>query len=61
MPPKFSGENHPNRVLTEKIILKIRKEYTGKYGELTAIGKRYGVSRSTIGHIVHGRAWIHVK
>lgn len=57
IPPIFFGEKHPNHKLTEQAVIEIKKVYTGKYGEQTALGRKYGVDRSTIALVVKGRNW----
>ncbi len=59
-PPILFGEKHGNHVLTAKKVLKIRKEYTGKYGEMTMFAKRYGVHRSAIYRVVKRINWKHI-
>lgn len=57
IPPRFYGENHPQSVLTWKKVDHIRGLYeTGKYST-RALGKMYGVSKTTIGHVVFQRTW----
>lgn len=59
-PPRLFGNKHPNSILTSKQIREIKRIYTGKYGEQTALGKKFGVCRTTIGKIVNGINWRHI-
>jgi hypothetical protein len=52
------GERHPQARLTAAQVVEVRKEYTGKRGELTEFAQRFGVSISAIADIVRGRSWI---
>lgn len=49
------GFTNNQAVLPDETIAAIRAEYTGKRGELTALGKKYGVSRVSIKNYVSGR------
>ena len=55
------GENHPNAVLTAKLAKEIYDSYIPHSKEfgIKALAKKYGVSRSTIEHIVYGEIWTH--
>jgi DNA-binding XRE family transcriptional regulator len=46
-------KNIRNR-LTEEDVMDI---YNSEHVSQTALGKRYGVSQSTINHIIKGRTW----
>jgi hypothetical protein len=54
------GESHPKAKLTDNDVVAIREAFTGKRGELTTLAMHYGVDRSTIERIVHGKRWRHV-
>lgn len=45
--------------LTDKQVAQIRSEYTGAYGQQSALARRYGVYRQTIGDIVRGESWFY--
>ena len=47
-------------ILTEQQVIEIRAKYTGERGELTALGKEYGVDYSTISLIVKRKHWRHI-
>lgn len=51
-----NGERHGNHKLTDAEVKAIREEYTGKWGELAALGRKYGVTRNNIYLIVKGRS-----
>ncbi len=55
------GENNPNSKLTSKQAKEIYDSYKPRSKEfgIKALAKKYGVSRSTIEHIVYGEIWIH--
>lgn len=54
------GSKHWEAKLTEEQVLAIRKEYTGKWGEQTAIAKRLGVSPAIVHTVISGRNWKHL-
>lgn len=54
------GENNPKAVLTENDVRDIRASYTEKYGELTRMGRQYGVTAQMIYSIVNNKSWKHV-
>lgn len=49
--------------LTEDVILEIRRTFVRRSKEFGtgALGRKYGVNRSTIDKILRGRSWKHVK
>lgn len=51
------GEQCANAVLTKKQVKRIRKQYTGAWGEQTKLAKQYGVHPGTIHSIVHDITW----
>ena len=51
------GEEHPKHILTEEQVVEIYLDNTLTQKEL---GEVYGVSRSTIQAIKHGRMWKHI-
>ena len=54
------GEKQHLAKLTESDVLEIRAEYTGKYGDLKRLGKRFGVTSTQILHIVKRLHWKHI-
>jgi hypothetical protein len=47
--------------LTEQSVALIRAELTNRgYGEIAAVARRYGVSRSVVSNIANRKAWLHV-
>jgi hypothetical protein len=57
VPPRFYGESHPQSVLTWEKVKKIRNLYASGKTTTRKLGKQFGVSKTTIGHIVFNRAW----
>ncbi len=55
-----AGEKNGQARLTEEDVRKIRASYTGRYGDLTNLGRAYGVSKHGIFDIVNRRSWGHV-
>lgn len=51
------GSNIKSSKLTEDQVKEIRASYTGAHGELTALSKKFGVSRTNISNIVNRRWW----
>lgn len=51
------GEAIASSKLTAEQVASIRAEYTGEYGQLTSLGRKYGVSRVNIANIVKRRWW----
>ena len=45
---KRLGFDNNQATCDDSVVAAVRSEYTGKHGELTALGKKYGVSRVTI-------------
>lgn len=54
------GSRHGKSKLTEQQVREIRDAYTGKYGEQTAIAKRYGITQANVSNIILGRTWQHL-
>jgi HNH endonuclease/NUMOD4 motif len=54
------GEINKNAKLTAENVLAIRKEYKGIFGQMKELAKRYGVSGTQIGYIVHKKQWTHI-
>lgn len=50
-----SGEHHHNVKYSDEVISKIKNEYTGKYGEQTALGRKYGMPQQQVYAIVSGK------
>jgi hypothetical protein len=51
------GETHGQARLTEADVRAIRVSYTGTLGEVATLARCYGVSRTTVEDVVHGRTW----
>lgn len=61
VPPRLRGIESPMHKLTDEQVLNIRKEFATGSPTVRGLGKRYGVSGSTIGAIVRGRTWTHLN
>jgi len=54
------GENNSRAILNDEKVREIRRRYTGRYGELTRMGKEFGVTAQMIYSIVNRKSWKHV-
>ena len=54
------GEQRPNSLLKDHDVRWIRKCYTSTNTSYEAIAMKYGVSETTIRHILNGHKWNHV-
>lgn len=54
------GEDRYNARLTEKDVKKIRRHYENGTASQADMARKYGLSRETIGKIVHRKKWSHV-
>lgn len=55
------GEHHHLNKLTDADVLKIREDYsTGKVSQVE-LAQQYGVTYSSIGMVVSGKRWSHIK
>lgn len=52
-----TGENHPEAKLTLLQVLDIRRRYIRKVVTSVMLAKEYGVTKTTILAIIHGRKW----
>ena len=52
-----SGETHYNAIVTADLVRSIRALYTGKHGDLSAIGRRFGLQPQHISKIIHRKIW----
>ena len=52
------GEDHPKAKLNWVKVNGIRKEYSGKFGDLINLSIKYNVSPSTIKQVVTNRTWV---
>jgi hypothetical protein len=55
----FGGEDDPNTKLTLEDAREIRERYDAEDITQAELADEYGVSGSTISHVVNGRAWTH--
>ncbi len=54
------GSHHGMAALTEDDVRAIRREYAGRRGQQSELGRRFGVAHCTIASIVKGKTWTHV-
>lgn len=54
---RFAGDDHPNSRLTADQVADIRRRYTGKRGQQAAFAREFGVTKSAVHLVVHGRNW----
>lgn len=52
-----TGEKHGMSKISASSVLKIREEYTGKYGNVVWLSKKYNITKTHIHRIVKNRAW----
>ncbi len=55
------GESNPHAVLTERDVLEIRRNYSGRNGELVALAVKYGMSKSGVYSAIVGRSWKNIR
>lgn len=55
------GEQHCNATLTVEIVIQIRKLRKNHGYGATKIGQILNLPRGTVGNIIYGKAWSHVK
>lgn len=55
--PDNRGVRNPRARLTREQAQEARKLYTGQYGEIAALARRFGVSHGAMSHAIHGRSW----
>ncbi len=56
-----SGERCGHSKMTDEKVREIRRRYAAGNIPLDRLGQDYGVTRSTIGYIVRGDTWKHIK
>lgn len=54
------GQNHPRAVVTDQQVREMRAEYTGVFGQLTALAKKYSLPRTTVWGIVNRKRYGHI-
>lgn len=55
-----SGVRNGQSVLNEKQVKAIRKQYTGKFGQIAELSRRYNLSHSAMFAICHRINWRHI-
>ena len=58
MIPQIQGEKNFSAKLTEVDVARIRAGYP-EMGSMQSIGEKFGVSKTTICHVIHGNRWAH--
>lgn len=58
---KCRGEDHPDAVLTEDLVRKIRELHIPKRVGATKIARLLGLNKHCVGSVLKGRTWKHVK
>ena len=54
------GEQDSQAKLTDSLVREIRSKYTGKYGQISALAREYGVHVATMYSVVARKTWKHV-
>jgi hypothetical protein len=57
---RVKGERHWNTTLTEKDVLRLRREYAAKPLYLRIYAERYGTTPQTIHRIIKRQVWKHI-
>ena len=55
------GERHANSKLSDRDVQIIKASYTGKYGEVSAIARQFGVTSQAVSAIVKKGGWAHIS
>lgn len=55
-----TGERNGSAKLTNESVLKMRAEYVTERTSTYSLGRKYGVSRCTVGAILQGKLWRHL-
>jgi hypothetical protein len=55
------GSNQANALTDEETVARLKKEFTGVYGENRRLAKKYNIHESTISKIKNNNHWKHVK
>lgn len=54
------GEKHHFRKLSDKDVLEIRNNFSGKHGDQILLAKKYGVCKATVCSILKKNHWKHI-
>ena len=54
------GENNGRAKLTCANVKKIRRLYTGQYGQVAELARSYGVAETTMWSVINGQNWKHI-
>lgn len=55
---RLTGERNGRATTTWAIVEELRRRHTGKYGEVTALAKEFGLDRSVVSAIVNYKTWV---
>lgn len=56
----LQGSAHPMATIDERLVRKLLAEYSASKPTLQALARKYAISRTVVGRIVHGLGWTHV-
>lgn len=59
LPPLLRGEDQPGAKLTERKVAAIRQMHSRGI-PMVKIADAFGVTRGTVGNIIHRRSWAHI-
>lgn len=59
--PRTWGEKQHLSKLKEADVISIRSEYTGERGQISALSRKYNVSRTAVREAAKGQTWGHIK
>lgn len=54
------GSRHKNSKITEKEVVLIRKDYTGKFGNIMYLSRKFGIDKAQIRRIIDKKSWKHI-
>lgn len=54
------GEGAGNHKITESDVLAIRRAFTGKRGDLSWLGRKFGITKQQVRNIVQRKQWTHI-
>ena len=58
--PRMKGKEHPLAKISEETVLEMRRRYSGGRGQLTALSREFGMSKSQTSRILRGTSWGHL-
>ena len=57
---EVAGVKNGRSILSERDVVRIRRQFTGEYGQIAALAREYGVSHSAMWQTCRGTCWRHV-